>query len=74
MKLLTIGWQRLVKEDRTCDRCAATGDEIKQAVEVLTDVLRPLGIEPQLQVGDIDEAEFRDDPAASNRIWIAGKP
>jgi hypothetical protein len=73
MKVLTIGWQRLVKEDRTCDRCAATGDEVKQAVEVLRDVLRPLGIEPHLEIGEIDEAAFRDDAAASNRIWIAGK-
>ena len=43
-------------------------------MKVLTDALRPLGIEPRLQVDEIDQAAFAVDPAESNRIWIAGKP
>jgi Domain of unknown function (DUF2703) len=43
-------------------------------MKVLTDALRPLGIEPRLQVGAMDQAAFAVDPADSNRIWIADKP
>jgi hypothetical protein len=74
MKVLAIGWQRLVKDDRTCDRCAATGREVERAVEVLADVLRPLGMQVSLELKEIDAAAFADDPDASNRIWVAGKP
>jgi hypothetical protein len=44
------------------------------AVEVLVEVLRPLGIEPGLEVVEIDPDAFADDPGASNRIWLAGRP
>ena len=74
MKVLTIRWQRLVSQGRTCDRCGSTQLELERAMKVLTDALRPLGIEPRLQVGEIDQAVFSADPAESNRIWIAGKP
>jgi hypothetical protein len=75
MKVLTVRWQRLVSpEGRTCDRCAATGQEVEAAVQVLTEVLRPLGIEPDLEVVEIDPDAFADDPGASNRIWVAGRP
>jgi hypothetical protein len=71
---LPIRWHRLVKDDRTCDRCAATGEEVERAVEVLADVLRPLGMQVSLELKEIDAAAFADDPDASNRIRVAGKP
>ncbi|HET6950676.1 MAG TPA: DUF2703 domain-containing protein [Acidimicrobiales bacterium] len=75
VRALPIVWQRLVSQDgRTCDRCAATQDEVQHAVVVLEQVLRPLGIQPRLEISEIDEPSFKADPAESNRIWIAGRP
>ena len=75
MRSLQIVWKRLVTPDgQTCVRCAATQREVQQAVAILGESLRPLGIQPQLEITEIDEASFRTDPAESNRIWIAGKP
>ncbi len=75
MKSLPIIWQRLVSPDgKTCDRCDATHREIKQAVAKLKEVLRPLDMEPTLEVRAIDEKSFKENPSESNRIWIAGKP
>jgi len=75
MKSLPIIWQRLVSPDgKTCDRCDATHREIKQAVAKLKEVLRPLDMEPTLEVRAIDEESFRSNPSESNRVWIAGKP
>jgi hypothetical protein len=36
--------------------------------------LGPLGIEPVLEVRELDEAAFQANPSESNRIWIAGRP
>jgi hypothetical protein len=75
IKVLTVRWQRLVSpEGRTCDRCAVTEQEVEAAVEVLADVLRPLDIEPSLEVAEIDFGAFASDPGSSNRIWLAGRP
>jgi hypothetical protein len=75
MKSLSILWQRLVNTDgKTCDRCNATYQEMQQAVDKLRDVLLPLGIEPILEIREIDEQSFKARPSESNRIWIAGKP
>ena len=74
MKVLTIRWQRLVSKGRTCDRCGSTELELERAMKVLTDALRPLGIEPRLQADVLHQAVFAVDPAESNRIWIADKP
>ena len=75
MKQLTITWQRLVNPDgKTCDRCDATYAEMQRALETLKQVLRPLGIEPTLEVRRIDQETFKARPAESNRIWIAGRP
>ena len=75
MQQLPIIWQRLVSDDgRTCDRCAATQGEVTRAVDTLQDVLRPLGIEPAVETREIDDATFRRDPSASNRIWVNGRP
>lgn len=75
MKSLPIVWQRLVSADgKTCDRCDATRREMQRAVGKLTEALRPLGIEPSLEIRKIDEKSFTAHPSESNRIWIAGKP
>lgn len=75
MKTLPIIWQRLVSpEGQTCDRCNATYQEIRRAVEKLKEALGPLGIEPVLEVREIDEESFKANPRESNRVWIAGRP
>ena len=74
MKLLPIVWQRLVTSDgKTCDRCDATYQGLQRGIQRLTEILRPLGIEPTLETKEIDERSFRASPAESNRLWIAGK-
>jgi hypothetical protein len=74
MKPLPILWQRLVSKGKTCDRCSATYVEMQRAVEKLKQSLRPLDIEPSLEIREIDERSFKANPAESNRIWIAGRP
>jgi hypothetical protein len=74
MPSLPIRWQRLVKDGRTCIRCGNTEVEVRRATETLRAVLAPLGIEPQLEVADVDEATFAAGPLESNRIWIADRP
>ena len=75
MKSLPIIWQRLVSsEGKTCDRCDATHQEMQRALGRLKEALRPLGIEPTLEVRAIDEEAFKANPSESNRVWIAGRP
>ncbi len=74
MRQLPIVWQRLVNSGKTCDRCAETQREIEHAVLTLRAVLRPLDIEPQLEIRELDGETFERDPSASNRIWIADRP
>ena len=75
MKALPIRWQRLVdSEGQTCVRCAATQDEVEQAVAKLRQVLAPLDMEPQLEVAEVDNTTFQASPVESNRIWISGRP
>lgn len=74
MKTLPIIWQRLVSKGQTCPRCAGTGEEVERAYQQLKTQLLPLGIEPVLEVREIDDASFNADPSASNRIWIANEP
>jgi hypothetical protein len=47
---------------------------MQRAVEKLKQSLRPLGIEPRLEIRDIDEKSFKAAPSESNRVWIAGRP
>jgi hypothetical protein len=47
---------------------------MRRALEKLTEALRPLDIEPLLDVKQIDEKTFKANPSESNRIWIGGKP
>ncbi|MDZ7652390.1 MAG: DUF2703 domain-containing protein [Burkholderiaceae bacterium] len=74
MTALPILWQRLVKDGTTCDRCGGTYAELQKALATLDRELCPRGIEPFVELREIDEATFRVDPSASNRIWIAGVP
>ena len=75
MKPLSIVWQRLVsREGKTCDRCGATYQQMERALAKLRQALRPLGIEPSLEIKEIDERSFKANPSESNRIWIAGRP
>ena len=74
MPLLPMRWQRLVRDGRTCTRCGNTEVEVRRAAETLRQVLAPLGIEPQLEVTDVEEAAFAANPLESNRIWIADRP
>jgi hypothetical protein len=75
MRHLHIIWQRLVTADgKTCQRCDATHRHLQRAVARLREVLLPLNIEPTLELREIDESSFKNKPAESNRIWIAGKP
>jgi Domain of unknown function (DUF2703) len=75
MKSLPIIWQRLVSsKGETCDRCNATYQEMQRAVSKLKEALRPLGIEPTLEITETDEKSFKANPSESNRFWIAGRP
>ena len=74
MPALPIRWQRLVKDGRTCTRCGNTEVAVRGAAETLRQVLAPLGIEPQLEVTDIEEGAFAASPLESNRIWMADRP
>lgn len=75
MKSLTVTWQRLVDSNgQTCDRCDSTYEELVQAVNKLRASLEPLGIDPAIEIRELDAKAFTIDPSQSNRIWIDGKP
>ena len=75
MKPLPIVWQRLVTPDgQTCERCHGTQQNLMHAVAKLQTALAPLGLEPVLDTQEIALDSFREQPAESNRIWIAGQP
>lgn len=75
MATLHIRWQRLVGEHgRTCERCGATEAAVDVAAGRLARSLGTLGIEVAVDKGTLDDATFRADPSASNRIWLAGEP
>lgn len=75
MHTLPILWQRLVDADgATCPRCQDTFEALGGSVQRLREALRPLGIEPRLEIRTLDPASFDADPSQSNRIWIAGQP
>ena len=73
MRQLPIIWQRLVSAGGTCPRCDATYQHLQSAVVKLREALKPLNVEPTLEVREISESSFRKEPAQSNRIWIADK-
>jgi hypothetical protein len=71
---LPIVWQRLVSGGETCPRCSTTQAAVEHAVAELTEVLRPLNIQPTLETVALDQDTFDEAPTESNRIWIAGRP
>ena len=71
---LPIVWQRLVNQGETCPRCGDTQAAVERAVATLTDILRPVHIEPTLETVALDQDTFERSPTESNRIWIAGRP
>lgn len=73
MKTLTTSWQRLIFNGQTCPCCAGTGNEVEWAYRQFWAQFPPLGIEPMLEIREIDEATYKSDPSASNRLWIAGQ-
>lgn len=74
MKQMPIVWKRLVTDGETCTRCGNTQQELEAAVAKLHESLLPLGVQPTLELREIDLTEFNANPSESNRIWIAGKP
>lgn len=75
MATLHIRWQRLlIDHGRTCERCGATEAAVDEAAGRLANALGALGIEVAVDKGALDDAAFRADPSASNRIWLAGEP
>lgn len=69
-----IKWKRLVKDGKTCDRCAETEIELEIAVSKLKEVLKPLGIQVLLLKEEISREEFEKDPLSSNVILINDRP
>lgn len=75
MKQLPMVWQRLVTPDgATCERCGGTYESLQKALAKLKPALLPLGVEPVLDIRQLDVDAFRTAPTESNRIWIGGKP
>lgn len=75
MPILTIRWQRLLDEKgETCPRCGGTQAEVEKAVGRLRRALGPRGIAVRAVKRALTWKDFERDPAASNRIWVAGKP
>ncbi len=71
MMELRITWQRLVDDQgQTCDRCSATGDAVKSAVQMLCEALAPLGIVVIAEERELSRTEFMRAPLESNRILI----
>jgi hypothetical protein len=71
---LAIVWQRYAGEGGLCHGCRAAQREVEEAMTTIRHALGPFGIEPQLEVRLMPEAQYRATPEQSNRIWIAGKP
>ncbi len=70
IKRLVIEWRHLVVDGATCERCGATGSEVKTAVDALTKELGMLGVkvvfrETALGTDQLDE---------SNTILMNGRP
>jgi Arsenical resistance operon protein ArsD/Domain of unknown function (DUF2703) len=70
MKTVNIAWQRLVVEGQTCPRCGSTEHEVDKATAVLSQSLKPRGIEVALEKIEISEGAFNADSLQSNMIRI----
>lgn len=72
-KTLTITWQRLISDNKTCPRCSSTEDELDKAVQKLKESLSPLGIAIEVKKTEIALEQFKKDPIQSNKILFNGK-
>ena len=70
MNLLEIEWRHLDKEGKTCDRCADTGETVREACEGLVGELGPAGWEVRLKETLLTDGEIGD----SNMILLNGTP
>lgn len=73
MGVLRVQWIHLSIEGETCQRCASTGGEIERAIQILRQVLSPLGIEVEVEEVILPPEEFSRDPLRSNEIWLNGR-
>ena len=73
-KVLNIRWQRLVSDGSTCDRCSSTEDEVEEAVRKLEAALPNLGVEVNLEKESLTKEDFKENPKASNRIFLNDVP
>lgn len=73
MKKLSITWQRLLDDGKTCPRCGSTEIEVEKAVALLIQSLAPLGITVVLAKSDLNAEQFAQDTLQSNRIQINDK-
>ncbi len=73
-KILTIKWQRLVRNGETWSRCQGTGVEVQRAVDELNFRLAAFSIRVNLETAELDYATWQADPDQSNRIWVGGRP
>ncbi len=71
---ITIIWERLVEDNRTCPRCSSTGEELEQAVALLKPVLSQAGVELSVEQRVLTLEEFKQNPLRSNRILINNRP
>lgn len=70
MKELEIIWKHLDVDGKTCDRCAGTGEEIRQFVTRLNEECTKQDIHITLKEVKLTENEIEE----SNRILINGIP
>lgn len=70
MKTVTVEWRHLEKEGKTCDRCDATGQDIKALAQRLQEEYRSKGVEILFLETKLSETEIEQ----SNLILINGKP
>ncbi len=74
METLVMEWQRLVDEqNKTCERCNSTEQEIDKAILSLKQELGPFGIDVSLVKKAIDPEKFKKDALQSNKILVAGR-
>ncbi len=73
-KQMTIRWERLVSDGKTCPRCGETENELEKAADILRKSLKPMGIEVLLEKDSLSKSEFEKNPLRSNRILFNGIP
>ena len=70
IKRLVIEWRHLVVNGGTCERCGATGSEVRIAVDALTKELGAHGIKVVFKETPLGTNQLEE----SNKILLNGKP